>query len=78
VNLSHPQVQVPRQALTSAPPGAENQYIQQNRQFPQPATRKNWANTRPFHSQIPPPFAKITDNSSLFSESHRFFTGFSP
>lgn len=78
VNLSHSQVQAPRQALTSAPPGAKNQYIQQNRQFPQPNTAKNWANTRPFHSQIPPQFAKITAHFSLFSESHGFFTGFSP
>lgn len=71
-------MQEPRQALTSAPPGAENQYIQQNRQFPQIATAKNWANTRTFHSQTSHQFAKITLHFSLFPESHQFFIGFSP
>lgn len=76
VNLSHSQMLTPRQALTSAPPAVKNQYIQQNRQVPQPNNAKNRVKTRPFHSHSSTKFAKITANCSRFPESHRFFIGF--
>jgi len=78
VNLSHSQMLTPRQSLTSAPSGAKNQYIQQNRQFPQPNATKNRVKTLPLCSHFHPKFAKISATCSHSSESHRFFSGFYP